>query len=67
MVVAVIAVRMVQVAFDEVVHMIAVRDRLVPTAGAMLMAGLVATAVMIGRAALRVVRTDFQDMFFNEV
>ena len=54
MIVTVPVVGMVQVAIDEIVHMVAVRYRLVSAAGSMLMTGLVTAAIMIGRATLRV-------------
>ena len=48
MVVAVLAVRMVQVAVDQVVDVITVGHRLVSAARAVPMAGLVATTTMLG-------------------
>lgn len=65
-IVTVTIVRMVQVAVDEIIHMVAVGYRLVPATGPMFMTRLVAAAIMIGRAVLRVLRTDFQDMFLYE-
>lgn len=50
MIVAVAAVRMVKVAVDEVVDMVAVRNRLVPTAGAVDVITSVTAAAVIGRA-----------------
>jgi hypothetical protein len=50
-VVAVVAVRVMQVAVDQVVDVITVRHRLVPAAGAVLVARLVPFAAMLGRAA----------------
>ena len=61
-----IAVGTVQVAIDEIIDMVTMRHRLVPTTGAVLMTDLVTAAIMVGRAALRVLRTDFQDMVLNE-
>lgn len=54
MIVTVTVVRMVQMAIDEIVHMVAVRYRLVPATGSMLMTTFVAPAIMIGRTTLRV-------------
>lgn len=65
-IVTVIAVRMVQMAIDEIIDMVAVRHRLVAATGAVLMPNLVTAAIMIGRAALRVLRTDFEDMVLNK-
>src|SRR5689334_23274742 len=50
MVVAVVAVRMVQVALDEVIHMIAMRNRFVAAAGAVDVA-LGVAAAGVGRGA----------------
>ena len=66
MIVAVTVVGMVQMAVDEIIHMVAVRYCFVSTTAAMLMTGLVATAVMIGCTTIRVLRTDFQNMFLNK-
>ena len=52
--VAVVAVGMMQVALDEVVDMITVRHRLVPAAGAVNMTRLMAGALVIRRAGIRV-------------
>jgi hypothetical protein len=66
MIVTVIGVRMVQVAINEIIDMIAVRHRLVATIGAVSVRTFVTDAVVVGRAALRVLRTYFQDMFLNK-
>ena len=55
MVVAVIAVRMMKVVADAIVHVIAVRNRLVSAAGAVNVTRLVATAAVIGGALVGVV------------
>lgn len=49
-VVAVVAVRVVQVAAHEVVDVVAMRDRLVAAAGTVLVVGVVLGAVVAGRA-----------------
>jgi zinc/manganese transport system substrate-binding protein len=54
MVVAVTLVRMMQVAVDQVVDVVAVGNRFVPAARLVPVAGLVAAALVIGRAALGV-------------
>lgn len=64
-IVTVTVVGMVQVTIDEIIHMVAVRHGLVPATRSMLMNGVVAAAIVIGRAAVRVFRTDFEDMFLN--
>jgi hypothetical protein len=53
-VVAVVPVRVVQVAVDQVVEMAPVRHRLVATAGAVAMRGVMAGAAVGRRAAVRV-------------
>ena len=54
MVVAMVAVRVVQVAVDQVVDVVTVRDGFVAATGAMDVAGLVAAAFVLGRAAVGV-------------
>ena len=65
MVVAVIAVGMVQVALHQVIHMIAVGHGLVAAPRAVPVTGLMAL-VVAGRAALRVLRADLQRMFLHQ-
>lgn len=61
MVVAVVAVRMVQVAVDEIVDMIAMRHRFMAAPGSVHMARLVAAAV--SRALIRIGRVNFEPVF----
>jgi hypothetical protein len=51
-IVAVAAVRMVKMASDAIIHVVAVRHRLMTTAGAMHMARVMPTATMGGSAAV---------------
>jgi hypothetical protein len=53
-IVAVVAVRMVQVTVHQVVRVIAMRHGFMPAVGSMLVAGFVSPAVVIGRAVGRV-------------
>jgi hypothetical protein len=53
-IVAVVAVRVVKMAGDAIIHVVAMRDRIVATAGAVHMARLMTAAAMIGGAALGV-------------
>jgi hypothetical protein len=53
-VVAVIAVRVVKMAGDPIVHMLAVRHRIVAAFGPMDMTRVVPTTAMVGGAAVRV-------------
>jgi hypothetical protein len=64
-VVAVVAVRMVQVPVDQVIDMIAVRDRFVAAAGAVLMGFVMLSAIVAGRAIAGVGAVHFQPMFFD--
>jgi hypothetical protein len=66
MIVTMIAVGMVQVALDEIIDMVAMGYGLVPTIGAMFVRDSVTTAIVVGCAALRVLRTDFQDMLLDQ-
>jgi hypothetical protein len=59
--------RMVQMTVHQVVHMIAVRNRFVTASGPMLVARIVARALVLRRAFVRVVWTHFQDMFVHMV
>ena len=45
-------VRMVQMAVDQIIHVVAVRHRLVSATGSMLMTGFMAAAIVIGRTTL---------------
>jgi hypothetical protein len=54
MVVAVIAVRVVKMAGDPIIHMVAVRHRIVATSGPVDMTRVVPTAAMVGGAAVGV-------------
>jgi hypothetical protein len=57
-VVAMIAVRMVQMAADQVIDVVAVRHRFVPAAGPMHMTGAMAGTVVLRRAAVRIGGAD---------
>jgi hypothetical protein len=64
-VVAVIAVRMVEMAGDAIVHVVAVRHRLVATVGAVLMACLMPTAAMVRGAAVGILVRDLDHMLVD--
>ena len=57
-VVAMIAVRMLQMAADQVIDVVAVRHRFVPAAGPMHMTGAMAGTVVLRRAAVRIGGAD---------
>ena len=67
MVIAVVAVRMMQPALDEIVGVVAVRYRIVPTAGAMDMTSLVAFVPKLRRTATRVLVGHFDHMLVDGV
>jgi hypothetical protein len=66
-IVAVIAVRMMQVAVHQVVHVIAMRDGLVPATRSVLVALVVTAAVMARSASRGVGAADRQRMFLDRV
>jgi hypothetical protein len=66
MIVTMIAVRMVQVVIHEIVDVIAVRHSLMSAIGTVYMRRLVAVTSVVRCAAIRVLRTDFQGMLFNQ-
>ena len=71
MIVAVIAMRVMEVAADAVVKVVAVGNCLVAAAGAMDMAGIMTAAAMIRGAAIGIVAGDVDhvlvDMIFMRV
>ncbi|WP_420997854.1 hypothetical protein ACKI2N_034175 [Cupriavidus sp. 30B13] len=60
MIVAVIAMRVMKVPAHEIVDVVAVRHRFVPASGAVDVPVLVAPAMMLRRAPVRVLRADFE-------
>jgi hypothetical protein len=66
MIVTMIAVRMVQVAVHEIVDVIAVRHSLMSAIRTVYVRGLVTLAFVVRCAAIRVLRTDFQDMLLHQ-
>jgi len=61
-IVAVVAVRMVQVALDEVVHVVAVRHSFVAAARAVLVVGGMGLAVVVRSACVGILRAHFDRM-----
>lgn len=66
-VVAVVAVGVVQVTIHQIVDVVAVRDRLVATPLAVDVVCVVAAAVMVGRAGGRVAVRDLDDVLIDVV
>lgn len=62
-----VRVRVVQVAVDEVVDVVAMRHRLMPATGAVLVPRLVSLAAMLGRAAIRVLRSHLNGVLVDVV
>ena len=67
MIVAVVAVRMVQVSAHQIIHVVAVRRALVPAIGAMGVLAAVRFAVMFRRAVVRVRVTYRNEVFVNVI
>lgn len=67
MIVAMITVRMVQVAIHEVIDVVAVRHRLMPATGTVNMAGGVAAATVLRGAAIGILRADRNHMLIDMV
>ena len=65
MIVAMVAVRMVQVAIDQVVDVVAVRHGLMPTVRAVNVAGGMTRAGVLRRADVGMGRVNLQHMFVN--
>jgi hypothetical protein len=67
MIIAVPVVRVVQVPIDQVVDVVAVGDGFVAAVGAVDVAGVVGTALMIRRAGIGVRRCHVQDVFVDMI
>lgn len=67
MIIAVIAVRMVQMAVDEIVDMITVRNRFVAAARAMNVSSVMSGAAMVGRATIRILVAHFNPMLVHMI
>ena len=67
MVIAVVAMDMVQVPVDQIVHMVAVGDGFVPTARPMHVIGVMASALVCRRASIRVGFRHRDDMLVDVV
>ena len=65
MVVAVVAVGVVQVAVHQVIHVVAVRDGFVAAAWPVHVAGVVAAAAVLGRAGVGVLIVNVDLVFHN--
>jgi hypothetical protein len=66
-IIAVAIMRVMQVAFDQIIGVVAVRHRFVAAAGTVHMAGHMAGAAMIGRAIFRIGRGDLDHVFVDVI
>lgn len=66
-IIAVVAMRMVQVSINEIVDMAAVRDGFVAASGTVLVIGIVTVAAMIGRARIRIFRRHFDYVLIDVI
>lgn len=66
-VIAVIAVRMVQMAGHEIIDMIAMWNSLVTAAGSMNVGGIMSATSMVRRASIRVLVAHFNCMFVHVI
>ena len=67
MVVAVVAMRMVQAPFDDIVHMVAVRNRFVPAAGSVNVRTFMTAILAYRTAAIRIGLADSNHMLVHMV
>jgi hypothetical protein len=66
-IIAVIAVRMVQMTGDEIIDMIAVWNGFVTAAGSMNVSSIMSGAAMVGRASIRILAAHVNRMFVHVV
>jgi hypothetical protein len=62
-----VAMRMMQVAINQIVHMVAVRHRFMAASGSMLVVCIVTSATMLRSALVGIGRADLDDMFIDMV
>jgi hypothetical protein len=61
------AMGVMEVSIDQVVHVIAMRNRFVATSGPMHVGSIMTPAAVLRRAPVRIGRWDFDDMFVDVV
>jgi hypothetical protein len=66
-IITVVAVGMVQVTVDEIVHMVSMRDRFVTAARSMNVSSIMSGAAMVGRATIRILVAHFNPMFVHMI
>ena len=67
MIIAVIAVRMMQMAVDEIVDVVTMWDCLMAAAGSMNVGSIMSGAAMVGGATIRVLVAHFNPMFIHMI
>jgi hypothetical protein len=65
MIVTVVAVRMMEMALNQIIDVVTVGHCLVSATGTVVMTGFVTVAMVLGRAAFRIFSTDFHCMLFD--
>jgi hypothetical protein len=66
MIVTVITVRMMQVPIDQIINVVTMGNRFVPTARTVFVPLVVAPTDMAGRASVGILRADIYYMLFDE-
>jgi hypothetical protein len=65
MIVTVVAVRMMEMALNQIIDVVTVGHCLVSATGTVVMTGFVAVAIVLGRATFRILSADFQRMLLD--
>ena len=66
MIVTVVAVRMMEMALNQIIDVVTVGYSLVSATGTVVVTGLVAVANVLGRTTFRILRADFQGMLLDD-
>jgi len=62
-----VAIRVMQVALDKVIDVIAVRNGRMPASGTVFMSAIVGATIMLWRAPSRVFRSDLERVLVNVI
>ena len=65
MIVTVVAVRMMEMALNQIIDVVTVGYCLVSATGTVVMTGFVAVATVLGRATFRILSADFEGMLLD--
>ena len=66
MIVTVVAVRMMEMALNQIIDVVTMGHCLVSATGTVVMTGLVAVAMVLGRTTFRILSADFQGMLLDD-